>query len=161
MRMSGGSSTRRSTCCILGTTLEAIKHNKMKTKHCQLVRLSPRLLVNRVQMAETKMINTNKKKNRGRRRTDSLSGKGRQPESPLVVGTCKTWKSHIHQWPSARQIKLRGVLHFSQIKSLVWDLLSLQYWELDVECTSVFTLRSERVSRNSVWNDGYNAKVGI
>lgn len=59
--MSGGPSTWRSTCCILGRTLEGIKQNKIQTKYCQLVRLSPRILVNRVQMAENKMKNKNKK----------------------------------------------------------------------------------------------------
>lgn len=149
MRMSGGSSTRRYTCCILGTTLEGIKQNKIQTIHCQLVRLSPRLLVNRVQMAE-KMINKKKKrKNWGRKRTDSLSGQGREPESPLVVGTCKTWKSHIDQLLSTRQITLRAVLYFSQIKPLVWDLLITQlimclHWEVcerpEIQCGTINTM---------------------
>lgn len=64
--------------------------NKLKQK--PTLETVPRLLVNRVQMAEKQNDKLKKRyiKNKQTREGGMMSARGRRPESPLVVGTCKT-----------------------------------------------------------------------
>lgn len=55
-----------------------------------------------------------KKKSTGGGRTDGLSAHERKPESPLVVGTCKTRRSLISSGSAQRNTVILSVTHLNR-----------------------------------------------